>query len=97
MADVAMRMGLYLMRRAIQRSFLKGRYGKENAKDIIKNRSIAQTLASVAIARFATGSLPGAAVVTTGMAAKILMDRSKARRSAEAAGDEKLLEQARGE
>ncbi len=97
MADVAMRMGSYLMRRAIQRSFLKGRYGKDTAKNIVKNRSLAQTLTSVAVARIATGSLPGAALVTTGMGLKVLMDRSRARRSAEAEGDQDLLEQARGE
>jgi hypothetical protein len=85
------------MRRAIERSFLKGRYGKDTARNIVKNRSLRQTIASAAIARFATGSLPGAAIVTTGMAAKVLLDRSRARRHAEAEGDIKLLDQARGE
>lgn len=97
MADVAMRMGSYIVRRAIERSFLKGRYGKQTARDIVKNRTIVQTLTSAAIARFATGSLPGAAIVTTGMAAKVLLDRSRARRRAEAEGDARLLEQAEGD
>ena len=97
MADVAMRMGAYLVRRAVQRGFLKSRYGKDNARNIVENRSLVQTLTSVAIARLATSSLPGAAFVTTGMAAKILLDRSRARRLARVEGDRELLEQARDE
>ena len=97
MVDVAMRMGSYLMRRALERSMLKGRYGKHTARKIVKNKSIKQTIASMLIARLATGSLPGAAVVTTGMAAKVLLDRSKARQHAASEGDQELLEQARGE
>ena len=95
-ADVTTRMGSYLLRRAVERSFLKGRYGKDNAREIIQNRSLAQTLTSVAIARFASSSLPGAALVSTGMAAKVLLDRSKARRQAADEGDEALLKDARG-
>ena len=97
LADVAMRMGSYLLRGAVERSFLKGRYGKQTAKHIVKNRGIGQTLASVAIAKFATRSVPGAVIVTGGMAAKVLLDQRKARRSARREGDKELLEQARGE
>ena len=96
MADVLMRMGSYVLRRALERNILKGRYGKDTARQIVKNRSIKQTLASAAIARLATGSLPGAAIVTTGMAAKVLLDRSRARHRAEREGDSELLDQARG-
>jgi hypothetical protein len=97
MADVAIWMGSYLVRRMVERRFLSGRYGKQIAKDIVRNRSIGQRLATMAIARFATGSLPGAAIVTSGMAAKVLMDRSKARHVAQVEGDVELLHQARGE
>ena len=97
MTDVAMRMGSYLMRRALERNLLKGRYGKDTARRIVKNRSIKKTIASAAIARLATGSLPGAAIVSTGMAAKILLDRSRARREAMLEGDSELLDQAAGE
>ena len=97
MADVTMRIGSYLMRRLVERRFLKGRYGKENARAIVRNRGIGQQLASVAIARVATGSLPGAALISTGMAVKMLLDRSKKRRKAKAEGDDELLDQARGE
>jgi len=96
MADVVMRMSSYVMRRALERNFLKGRYGKDAARKIVKNRSIKQTLVSAAIARLATGSLPGAAIVSTGMVAKILLDRSKARHHAKREGDAELLEQAQG-
>ena len=97
MADVVMRMGSYLLRRSVERGFLKGRYGKRTARDILKNRTMGQTLASVAIARLATSSLPGAAVVSGGMAAKVLLDRSRARRAAKAEGDQDLLDTADGE
>lgn len=91
MADVIMRMGSYLLRRSVERGFLKGRYGKQTARDILDNRTMSQTLASVAIARLATSSLPGAAIVASGMAAKVLLDRSKRRRLARAEGDRDLL------
>ena len=97
MADVAIRIGTYLARRSVERSFLKGRYGKETARDILRNRSLGQTLFSVALARLATNSLPGAAIVSTGMAAKVLLERSRSRRAERAEGDKELLEQARGE
>jgi len=93
-ADVVMRMGSYVMRRSIERGLLKDRYGKRVARDIVANRSIARTLASAAIARVATGSLPGAAVVTTGMAAKLLLDRSRHRQVARSKGDANILKQA---
>lgn len=97
MTDVATRMGTYVLRRAMERGLLKGRYGKETAKNIVKNRSIGQTLASVMIARFAARSVPGAVIVTGGMAAKVLLDRSRSRRRARGEGDKELLEQARDE
>ena len=95
LTDVAIRMASYVMRGAIEKRLLKGRYGKNTASEIIKNRSIGQTLATVLIAKFATRSIPGAALVSTGMAAKVLMDRSKARHRARAQGDKDLIKRAR--
>ncbi len=97
LADVAIWMGSYLVRRLVEHSFLSERYGKQTAKAIVRNRSIRQRVATMAIARLGTSGLPGAALVTCGMAAKVLFDRSKARRLAQAEGDRELLEQARGE
>lgn len=95
--DVAIRLGSHLMRRAIERGMLKERYGDKKARAIIRKRSIAQTLAISAIARLGTGSWPGAVIVTTGMAAKILLDRSRHRHEAQAEGDAQLLDQAQDE
>jgi len=97
MADVAIWMGSYVVRRMVERSLLSGRYGKGLAKDIVRNRSVRQRLATMVIARFATASVPGAALVTTGMAAKVLLDRSKARHATEHEGDHELIKQSRGE
>lgn len=97
LADVAIWMGSYMVRRMVERSFLSGRYGKQTAKAIVQNRSIRQKVTTMVIARLGTSGLPGAALVTTGMATKVLLDRSKARRLAQAEGDQELLDQARGD
>lgn len=93
MADVAMRAGSYVLRSAVEKGFLKGRYGKDTASEIVSNRSLKKTLASFALAKLATRSLPGAVIVGGGMVAKTLFDRGRARR-ARRAGDRELLEQA---
>lgn len=94
MADIAMRVGTYLLRGAVEKGFLRGRYGKESAKEIVDNRSMKQTAASVAVAKVATKSVPGAIAVGSGLALKLLFDASQKRR-ARLRGDRKLLEQAR--
>lgn len=94
LADVVMRMGSYMLRGGVEELFLKKRYDEETAEDIKQNRSMARTLGSIAIAKFATRSLPGAAIVGTGIIGKVLYDHSKARRAARRQGDAQLLEQA---
>ncbi|WP_251567077.1 hypothetical protein [Erythrobacter sp. 3-20A1M] len=97
MADIAMRAGTRLMKNAVQKGFLSGRYGRQTASEIVENRSVAQTLASVALAKVATRSLPGALVVGGGMLAKTLFDRRRARRGQAKStrkGDHELLQQA---
>ncbi|MFX8370036.1 hypothetical protein ABTL62_19460, partial [Acinetobacter baumannii] len=46
---------------------------------IIKGRTIGHTLVGTALARVATGSVPGAIVVGGGLLAKTLYDRKRAR------------------
>jgi hypothetical protein len=92
LADIMIRTGSYVLRRMVERGFLKQRYGKQTARDIVKNRSLAQTLTSVAVSRLATRSLPGAAIVGTCVLAKILYERGKSRHSAQADGNAELLE-----
>lgn len=99
LADIAIRMGSYAVRYAVERSFLRGRYGKGTAKEIVSNRSLGQTIAAVAVAKIGTRSAPGAAIITTGLIGKILMDRARARSKGheQAQGDAELIEQAKGE
>lgn len=82
LADVIMRMGTGIVRKGVERTFLRGRYGKATAKNLTKNRSMGQTLTTTAIAKIGTKSIPGAALVTGGLVVKLLFDRSKARQDA---------------
>ncbi|MGB3738261.1 MAG: hypothetical protein WA948_02795 [Pontixanthobacter sp.] len=93
-ADITMRAGTYIMRSAIEKGMLRGRYDRNTASEIIKNKTLGQTLISVVLAKMATRSLPGAVVVGGGIAAKTLFDRSQRRRKAKHRGDQSLREQA---
>ncbi|GAA0272992.1 hypothetical protein GCM10009127_11770 [Alteraurantiacibacter aestuarii] len=92
MADIVMRAGSYVLRRFVERSFLKGRYGTDAARQIVRNKSLSSTLTSVVIARVATRSVPGAALVGTGILAKTLYERGKRRRDARMQGNNELLD-----
>lgn len=94
MADVVMRTGSYVLRSFVERNLLKGRYDSKTARDIVKNQPAGQRLASFAIAKIASRSLPGAALVGTGLLVRTLYARGKARRKARQLGDARLLEQA---
>lgn len=97
LADVAIRAGSYIVRRAVERGFLRGRYGKETAKAIIENRTPGKTLVSFGLASLATRSLPGAVIVGGGAIAKALYDRRKGKRRQRIEGDRTLIEQARSD
>lgn len=92
-ADVAMRAGSYLLRGAVEKGLLRGRYGKSGAENIVDNRSVLQRLTGVALAKVATRSAPGAVLVGGGILAKTLFDRSQKRR-ARRRGDAELAERA---
>jgi hypothetical protein len=81
-ADIALRGGAQLLRHAVERTVLGAKYSPEKAKDIVKGRSMAQTLIGTALARVATRSVPGAIVIGGGLLAKTLYDRSRARAAA---------------
>lgn len=93
--DIAMRAGGRLMRHALEKGILRGRYGGAEAKAIIENRSLVNTLLSGMLARAATRSLPGAALVGGGLLAKTLYDRSKSKRAARQSGDKSLSKMAK--
>lgn len=94
LVDIAIRAGSYLARRGVERSLLTTRYGKNTAREIVASKTLGQTLLSLALARLATRSIPGAVVVGGAAAAKALLDRRKLRRHAQAEGDRQLLDQA---
>lgn len=94
LADIGMRMGSYVLRAAMEKTFLRGRYGKATAREIVNNQSLGQKLTSVAIAKVGTKSVPGAALVGVGLVGKLLFDRSKSRQAARKAGDQQLLNRA---
>ena len=83
--DIAMRAGGRLMR---------GRYGGSGAKAIVENRSLAQTLVSGLLARYATRSLPGAVIIGGGLVVKTLYDRGRSKRDAKRSGDKSLKKMA---
>ena len=93
--DIAMRAGGRLMRHAVEKGLLRGRYGGAAAKAIVENRSLVATLLSGLLARTATRSLPGAAFIGTGLAAKTLYDRRQSRKAAKKAGDKTLSKMAK--
>jgi hypothetical protein len=94
LTDIALRGSGMFVRHAIERLLLGARYSPGKAKDIVKGRSMAQTLIGTAIARLATRSVPGAILVGGGLLAKTLYDRSQGKRAAERAGEKQVEEQA---
>jgi hypothetical protein len=92
--DIAMRAGGRLMRHTFEKGLLRGRYGGTGAKAIVENRSLAQTLASGLLARYATRSLPGAVLIGGGLVVKTLYDRSRSKRAAKRSGDTMLKKMA---
>ncbi|AKQ42739.2 hypothetical protein CP97_12865 [Aurantiacibacter atlanticus] len=92
--DIVLRSVGRLSRMAVEKALLGRQYGREFAKDAVENRSIVQTLAAYGVTKVATRSIPGFALVSTGLLAKTLFDRSQSRRKAERNGDKTLREQA---
>lgn len=89
-ADIALRGVGRLTRRMTEKALLRTRYTQEDADRVVDGRSMAQTLVSVAIARVATRSIPGALVVGTGILGKTLWDRSKGKRGARIEGRKQM-------
>ena len=86
LTDLLLRGGGQIMRHAVEASLLKTKYDKTKAKKIIAGRSLTQTLVATAVARIATRSVPGMILVGGGTLAKLLYDRSRDKRAAQADG-----------
>jgi hypothetical protein len=92
-ADIVLRTGTTIARRAVERGVLGASYSPRKAKSILKGRTVTETLLHGALARVALGSIPGAIVVGGALVAKTLYDRSRARQ-ARAEGAAELHEMA---
>lgn len=80
-ADIALRSGSVLARRAVEHALLGRKYSEGHAKSILKGRSLTETLLHGVLARVALRSVPGAIIVGGGLIAKTLYDRSKGARA----------------
>ena len=92
--DVAMRGVSMMTGRAIEKALLRTRYPSEKASDIVKGRSMVRSMAATSAARFATRSVPGFLLVTGGLLAKAVFDRSLGRRESLRRAEQSLAEQA---
>jgi len=92
--DIAMRGASLIAARAIEQAALRLRYKSNKADDIVEGRSTIATLAATGAARMATRSVPGFLLVTGGLLAKTLIDRSLRPRHARRRGDRQLAAQA---
>ena len=81
-ADLALRGGGQLLRHAVERTLLGAKYSRAEAKNLVKGRSMAQTLIGTAVVRLATRSVPGAIVVGGSLLAKTLYDRRRGKAAA---------------
>lgn len=93
-ADVVLRGLTRLVRRNIEKGMLRAEYEPEEAKRILEGRSLGQKAVQITAARVATRSLPGAVLITGGLLAKAMFDRSQSKRKAAREGRKQLEEQA---
>lgn len=93
-ADLVLRAGTRAVRHGLERVVLGTKYSPIRAKEIVKSRTMVQTLVGTAVARVATGSVPGALVVGGALLAKSLYDRRKGQLAAEAEGNLAIEDQA---
>lgn len=93
LADVALRSVGTLARRGIERKLLAG-YGKKAARDIIKGRTLGQTLTAAIVSRIASKSVPGALLIGAGLIGKTLLDRRRKRVAAKREGEAELAKMA---
>ncbi|AKH44078.1 hypothetical protein FHS61_001396 [Altererythrobacter atlanticus] len=94
-ADVGMRVAMILFRRSMERGLLSARFDEEKARAIIEGRPKMRALATAAVARQASKSVPGMVLLGGGLLAKVAFDRGRNRRKARAAGDKALNKMAR--
>jgi hypothetical protein len=92
LTDILLRSGGQFLRHAVERTLLRTQYDAKKAKQIVKGRSMTQTMVSTALARMATRSVPGAILVGGGLLAKTLYDRKRGTKTAKAEGEKAIRE-----
>jgi hypothetical protein len=93
-ADIGIRVASRLFRRTVEKGLLQLKFPPDKASEVVEGRSLAQTMVSAGLARVATRSIPGALLVTGGIIAKSILDRSLSRRQSERKGTRELEKQA---
>lgn len=93
-ADIGIRVASRLFRRTVEKGLLRLKFPPEKASEVVEGRSLGQTLFSAGLARMATRSVPGALLVTGGIIAKSIVDRSLSRRESDRRGTRDLEKQA---
>jgi hypothetical protein len=92
--DVAMRGVSMLIGRSMEKAMLRARYDAGKASDIVKGRSMLQSAAATGAARMASRSVPGFLLVTGGLLAKAVFDRTLSPRQSRRRGERTLAKQA---
>ncbi|HYD23718.1 MAG TPA: hypothetical protein VEB68_02905 [Croceibacterium sp.] len=92
--DVAMRGATLVFGRVIEKALLRARYDPGKAADVVKGRTFVQSMAATGAARVATKSVPGFLLVSGGLLAKAIFDRSFSRRESVRRGERTIAEQA---
>lgn len=92
--DVAMRGASFLAARAVERAVLRTRYDAEKASDIVKGRSLLQSVVATGAGRIASRSVPGLLLIGGGLLAKAALDRSAGKRKARRQGEKQFAKQA---
>jgi hypothetical protein len=92
--DVAMRGASMIFGRGMEKALLRARYDPDKASDIVKGRSLVQSVAATGAARMATRSVPGFLLVTGGLLAKAVFDRSFSRRESVRRAEQQFAKQA---
>ncbi|MEO6387625.1 MAG: hypothetical protein ABIT16_11595 [Croceibacterium sp.] len=92
--DIAMRGASMIAGRAMEKALLRTRYHPDKAHDIVQGRTMVKSMAANGVARVATRSLPGFIIVTGGLLAKAIFDRSLGRRKSVQKGEAAFADQA---
>ena len=94
MTDIALRGVSRLIRNSVHKAMLQTRHNNRMAKKAVENRSMLNSLIMYGVSKVATRSVPGFMLVSSGLAAKTLYDRSQNRRDARSKGRKTLRKMA---